>query len=252
MEKSFRLKPSDIKRILPDIGFALATDKITVDGNRVDYMIREHSDREEDSGWIFYGGGETQEYIDDPNNTSVYSLNTLANYDPDIIEFLMYPPGTEVERNEDGNLQVISENTESPDIVFMLPVEKGHVNITEFWEFSVNSYMLRRFDNGSLVIWRPGFTIWLTSYTPDNPNYNDRASDLVTRASPNKTDLERIESDGLIKVRYFLDEEVNGELQSSAYIYGFTECQEIHIAIYFDGPKHRSEIDNVWSSLACT
>jgi len=252
MEKNFKLNPSQLIRLLPDIGFAMATDKITVNGNKVDYMVREQSDREGDSGWIFYGGGETQDYIDDPSNTSVYHLNTIANYDPDIIEFLTYPPGTAVERNAAGNLQVISDNPIEPDIVFMLPVEKGYVRITESWAFNVDSHMLRRFDNGSLVIWRPGFTIWLNAYTPDNPNILERISNLLNRVSPNRIQLEQVDLDGLKKVRYFLDEEVDGESQSSAYIYGFTDSKELHIAIYFDDSDDKLEIQNIWETIVCT
>lgn len=252
MQKNFKLKPTEINQLLPDIGFALATDKITVDGNKVDYMIREDSDRKEDSGWIFYGGGETQDYIDDPNNTSVYHLNTIANYDPEIIEFLTYPPGTEIERDAAGILQVISKNTTKPDVVFMLPVEKGFVKVTENWGFSVESHMLRRFDKGSLVIWRPGFTIWLTAYKPENPDVHERVLNLLGQASSDRNDLEEVELDGLIKIRYFLEETIDSELQSSAYIYGLTEYQEIHIAIYFDDPDYKSEIDDIWETLACT
>ena len=252
MGKNFKLKPSEIIRLLPDIGFAMATDKITVDGNKVDYMVREQSDREGDSGWIFYGGGETQDYIDDPDNTSVYHLNTIANYDPDIIEFLTYPPGTAVERDASGNLQVISDNPSRPDVVFMLPVEKGPVKITENWGFNVDSHMLKRFDNGSLVIWRPGFTIWLNAYTPDNPDVHERISNLLNRISPGRTHLEQVELNGLKKVRYFLDEEVDGEVQSSANIYGFTESHELHMAIYFDDSEYKSEVQNIWETVVCT
>ncbi len=101
MGKSFKLKPDQIERLVPDIGFAYATNMITVDGEKVDYMVRQQTDREGDSGWIFYGGGETREYMDDSNNTSLLSINAIANYDPEIIEFLTYPPGTEKETKKD-------------------------------------------------------------------------------------------------------------------------------------------------------
>jgi len=104
MKKKFYLHSDQIEPLVPDIGFAFATDVITVDGKRVDYMVRQQPDREGDSGWMFYGGGETQEYVDDPNNTSIFNVNTIANYDPEIIGFLTYPPGTEIERNNEGKV----------------------------------------------------------------------------------------------------------------------------------------------------
>lgn len=76
----------------------MATDKITVDGLQVIYMYREESDFHLDSGWRFFSGTETQEYVDDPNNTMIYDVNTIANYDKAIIPYLNLPLGVELER----------------------------------------------------------------------------------------------------------------------------------------------------------
>jgi hypothetical protein len=54
------------------------------------------------SGWAFMSGTETQAYLDDPSNTAIYSVNTIANYDPDIISFLNAPRGTAFERKAPG------------------------------------------------------------------------------------------------------------------------------------------------------
>ena len=200
MEKKFKLKPSEIQRLVPEIGFALATDKITVDGNIVEYMVRSTPDRKDDSGWIFYGGGETQEYIDDPNNTSLVSVNTIANYDPDIIEFLTYPPGTEIERNKEGRLQVISKDVEKPDVIFFYPVEKGHVQVTQSWGFSIAHNMLRRFDHGSLVIWRPGFTIWLEAYGSSGMSAEESMDRIVSRPFDSTFSNPRFAGDALLVI----------------------------------------------------
>lgn len=82
----------------------IATDRITVDGCKVDYMYREETDFEGDSGWRFFGGGETQKYLDNPNNSGIYGLNTIANYDSDIIPFLEAPVGKAYYRDNDGKL----------------------------------------------------------------------------------------------------------------------------------------------------
>lgn len=80
------------------MGGCLATDKITVDGLLVDYMYREDADYEQDSGWRFFSGTEDQDYVDDPNNMMIYSVNTIANYDQAIIPYLNLPVGIELER----------------------------------------------------------------------------------------------------------------------------------------------------------
>jgi len=73
------------------MGGAFATDRITVDGQKIGYMYREKTLREEDSGWRFFAGDEDQAYIDDLRHTEIYAVNTIANYDPDIIPYLDTP-----------------------------------------------------------------------------------------------------------------------------------------------------------------
>lgn len=80
------------------MGGCLATDKITIDGLKVGYMYRELPDDETDSGWRFFSGTETQEYVDDAENTMIYDVNTIANYDQAIIPYLDAAFGTELER----------------------------------------------------------------------------------------------------------------------------------------------------------
>lgn len=40
-------------------------------------------------------GDETQKYMDNSDNHSIYDLNTMANFDPEIIPFIELPIGTE-------------------------------------------------------------------------------------------------------------------------------------------------------------
>ncbi|MGV8091810.1 MAG: DUF2185 domain-containing protein [Mangrovibacterium sp.] len=96
--KKYKLKPEEIKQLVPQIGGCMATDKITVKGELVDFMYRDEPDFENDSGWRFLSGTETQEYVDNFENWSIYDTNTIANYDKAIIPYLNEPIGTELER----------------------------------------------------------------------------------------------------------------------------------------------------------
>lgn len=99
--KKFALRPEQIKPLAEGYGAAFATDYITVDGQKVGYMYREEPEDDIDSGWCFMAGHESQEYMDDPENIGLYDINTIANYDPDIIPFLESPYETAFERNEE-------------------------------------------------------------------------------------------------------------------------------------------------------
>jgi hypothetical protein len=61
-------------------------------------MYREEPQEATDSGWRFFSGTEDQDYVNDPKNTSIYNVNTIANYDKAIIPYLTLSIGTELER----------------------------------------------------------------------------------------------------------------------------------------------------------
>ena len=100
--KEFKLKADEIEKLVEGMGGCLATDMITVEGKKVHFMYREKPSNEMDSGWRFFSGYESDEYIADSRNTAVYDVNTIANYDREIIEFLHMSYNKAFERNDDG------------------------------------------------------------------------------------------------------------------------------------------------------
>jgi hypothetical protein len=99
--KNFKLKAEDIIKLIEPMGGCIATNKITVEGELVDYMFRDEPNNDLDSGWQFFSGTEDQDYIDDPNNSAIYDVNTITNYDRAIIPYLNLPYGTQLERVRD-------------------------------------------------------------------------------------------------------------------------------------------------------
>ena len=110
MDKNFKLSASQIIILIEPMGGCIATDKITVEGEIVDYMVRENPENEMDSGWQFFSGTEDQDYIDNSENSSIYDVNTIANYDRAIIPYLNFPFGSKLERiSGTDRFQIISE-----------------------------------------------------------------------------------------------------------------------------------------------
>lgn len=106
MEKQFLLKNEDIKSLIK-LGFScIASDRITVNGKKIGYMYRENPTNEFDTGWRFFAGDEDEQYADNPNNFEIYELNTICNYDQDIIPYLMKTVGTRLERNDKEFVEV--------------------------------------------------------------------------------------------------------------------------------------------------
>jgi hypothetical protein len=100
--KKFRLTAEQIQSIAPGHGSCIASDHITVGGEPVGFMYREAPSDGIDSGWRFFSGLETEEYTDNPDNFAVYDVNTIANYDRDIVALLDAEIGSSWARGEAG------------------------------------------------------------------------------------------------------------------------------------------------------
>jgi hypothetical protein len=93
------------RSVAPGRGACMASDRITVDGMPVGFMYRDVPEASGDSGWCFLAGDESQEYLDDTENLAIYDVNTIANYDPDIVPLLDAPEGSAFARDpESGRL----------------------------------------------------------------------------------------------------------------------------------------------------
>jgi hypothetical protein len=111
--KKFRIPGSEIKPLATGRGGCMATDMITVQGKRVGYMYRVAPDprsefRHIDSGWRFLSGTESQQYLDEPSNMAIHDVNTIANYDLEIIPLLDAPVGLAFERDKSGNFVAVA------------------------------------------------------------------------------------------------------------------------------------------------
>lgn len=108
---TYFLPHEKIRPIAEGYGACIASDEILVLGKPVGYCYREVPDQSFDSGWRFFSGDETQEYADDPNNFAYYDINTIANYDPRIIAIIKFPIGAMFERDEEGNLTLVEDDS---------------------------------------------------------------------------------------------------------------------------------------------
>lgn len=106
-DKKFKIPQEDIKVIIPNAGSCIASDKITVEGLPVRYMYREEPDFETDTGWRFFSGTESQDYVDNAENMMIYNLNTILNYDITILPYLNLDYGSELEKSKNDKFKLI-------------------------------------------------------------------------------------------------------------------------------------------------
>lgn len=86
-------------------GLVIVSHKISHEKLPIRFLYREQPSREyPDSGWRFFSGYEDNEYTNNSNNFSIYSLTRLANYQPEISGDMLYSPvGSVFEKRPDND-----------------------------------------------------------------------------------------------------------------------------------------------------
>lgn len=85
----------------------IVSNRITKEGYKVGYMFREKpANGNPDSGWRFMAGNEDEEYMNNPNNHHIFAINTICNYDKDIIPYLKSEIGSTYIRTDSNNFEI--------------------------------------------------------------------------------------------------------------------------------------------------
>jgi hypothetical protein len=240
LPKQYKLRADQIKQLVPDnLGGCVATDMITVQGMKVGYMVREKPSKPDDSGWSFMAGNEPQDYMDNPANHGVFAVNTIANYDPEIIPFLMARHGAEFMRDKTtGQFVQINEKGQ--------PVTRRRMN--ERWSIGIDASFQKREEDGALVYWRPGATIWINTWNTGQGRKEAIVS-IKQQSSQTRKDLYEAEDGAVLRYGYFLIEEEGGSRRYAIYGFTATDGELIQMAIYVDRPKDQAWAAKIAQSL---
>ena len=72
--------------------------KVTRDGWKVGFMLREELQDDEDSGWQFLAGDEDDDYINNVEHVELCKVYSIARIDPAVINHIDNPVGTRLIR----------------------------------------------------------------------------------------------------------------------------------------------------------
>lgn len=86
--------------------FCYVSKKITDEGWKVGYMVREESQREGDSGWSFMAGNEDDKFIEDYKNIQLLSIAEMCRLASEVLEHIDKPVGTALIRVSSDRLEV--------------------------------------------------------------------------------------------------------------------------------------------------
>lgn len=90
-------------------GYCLAP-KIIVDQKKtIRFMYREEADNVYDSGWRFFSGNESDEYVNNPDNIGLYDLATIIGIHPYVCPYLTFPVGSILESKNGQDFYSVSD-----------------------------------------------------------------------------------------------------------------------------------------------
>ena len=79
------------------------TNNILYEGEAIGYLYREEPDTEDDSGWRFTTGSETDEYMNNSENSSYVSLGAVLREDDSVVHLLEHTSGIAFAKDQNGN-----------------------------------------------------------------------------------------------------------------------------------------------------
>ena len=103
----FKKKDSD-KRRTHDLGGCIVTRSLLNGSSKLKWIFREKSCNAADNGWRAIGDTDTQEYLDDPNNSAAVDFDRLVEIEPAVLSIYSMPVGTDLEY--DGEKRVFIES----------------------------------------------------------------------------------------------------------------------------------------------
>ncbi len=91
---------------------AYVSKKITQDGWKIGYMLKDKPYNEKDSGWQFLAGNEDDKYLASPRNIEVLSIGSVLMLDKDILKYLDSPVGSELIRISSNEFEIDKKDKE--------------------------------------------------------------------------------------------------------------------------------------------
>lgn len=82
---------------IENAGGVIITKSIYQGTSKLKWFFREESVNPSDNGWRAIGDNDTQEYLNNPENSMVVDFNTLANIEPAVLSVYDMPVGKDLE-----------------------------------------------------------------------------------------------------------------------------------------------------------
>lgn len=143
---------------------------------------------------------------------------------------------------------VSGESTLNPQY----PVVAGTIKMTGDWSISLPDSFNRRFEEGSMVLWKQGFTIWINIWENDKKrNPYDQLEFVRAEKSKDAFDIVEIKDSGVYRYGYRIDENRISDKKPVYAFYGYVAGKSgyAQAAFYFDGKSGFDSATAIWMSI---
>lgn len=130
------------------------------------------------------------------------------------------------------------------------PVVRGHHRLTTTWSIELPGEFNRRIEDGDLVLWRPGMTLFIAIWN------NDRAETVTERSEwiredmdPKAFDIVEAPVGTMQRFAYRLDEGSDDGRVPALYAFTIAEHSHVQLAVYFDSEEDTATALQLWKSI---
>ena len=130
------------------------------------------------------------------------------------------------------------------------PVVSGDYQLSADWSVTLPDEMNRRIEDQDLVLWRPGFTVWLSLWNNDNAETAEQRIEwLSSDVSVDAFDQSVQTESSPAKYSYRLNEEREGGVVYALYGFALKDDGHLQVAIYLDDENDVESAASLFQSI---
>lgn len=127
------------------------------------------------------------------------------------------------------------------------PRVEGEYQLTKDWWITLADPVRRRFEDGTMIFWRPGFTVFVKVWEQGGP---EALKQVEASSDDRRYDVLEESDGGLLRYAYRLDEHADDERRPAFHGFVVGARSYVQIGVYFDDEKDLAAAMAVWRSLA--
>ena len=107
--------------------------------------------------------------------------------------------------------------------------------ITENWWIDVDKSFGHRIEDGSIVFWKPGRTIWINCWGDGvSPTKAEALAGILEDADPHRRQIADEDDNEVYRFIYSLVEEDGSAIRYAVYLFAIVDGEYLQIGVYVD------------------